>query len=282
MPHDFSPQSASRKVAIVTGAATGIGATIAIRLAKDGFAVVVSDLESQRAGMEEVSQRCQKAALEPHSLPAGTTATEFPILACDVSSEEQVNRLVDETVRTFGRLDCMVANAGIAKIGLLSDSSLESFNKIMSVNAAGTLLCYKAAAKAMIQCGSANGGRIIGASSLAGKKGFPVFGSYCASKFAIRALTQTAAMEYGPSGITVNAYAPGFISTPMVHQIKDAAPTVTGLTGDEFIDQIAQQSALKRIGTVEEIANVVSFLASDQSSFITGQCISIDGGHNFD
>jgi len=277
--HNSAPHTTARRIAIVTGSAAGIGAGIALRLAKDGFAVVISDLESQHSRMEEMSQKCAKVA----ALVEGEEVKDvFPCIACDVSKESNVVNLVNETVRIFNRLDCMVANAGIGKFEALSDVPLETFNKIMQVNATGTLLCYREAAKAMIKCNTATGGRIIGGCSLAGKKGVPFFGSYCASKFAIRGLTQTAALEYGSAGITVNAYAPGFIETALIDQVRDNLKKAMGEGGNAFIEAVAGSSALGRTGTVEEIANLVSFLASDQSSFITGQCISIDGGCNFD
>jgi len=267
-----SNSSSSPKVAIVTGAASGIGKAIALRLAKDGFNVTISDLASQFPKMEEVAQQC--SLINPEG--------KFLLTACDVSQEDQVQKLVDDTVEQFGRLDCMVANAGIGEFDVLANVPLVNFNKVMAVNVNGTLLCYRAAAKAMIACNTGQNGRIIGACSLAGKRGVPLFGAYCASKFAVRALTQTAAIEYGTAGITVNAYAAGFVETALVEHVKEEIKKASGVDGNEFIKQTVEASALKRLGTVDDIANLVSFLASDQSSYITGQCISIDGGCNFD
>jgi len=273
-----APDTNQRRVAIVTGAASGIGKAIAIRLAKDGYNVVLSDLPSQSQRTDEVIAQI----LEDE--PRRVCGMDYgPVnITCDVTKEDQVQHLVDETVRIFGRLDCMVANAGITACELLAEVTLEDYNRIMNVNTTGTLLCYRTAAKAMIACNTTHGGRLIGACSHAGKHGVPILGAYSASKFAIRSLTQTAAREFGSTGITVNAYAPSFIDTPMVDSAKADVKRILGISGDVFIQQIVQQSALKRLGSVQDVANLVSFLASTESGFITGQCISVDGGNNMD
>jgi len=279
-----SPDAPQRRVAIVTGAASGIGKSIAIRLAKDFYNVVLSDLASQSERMVEAIKEIRANETNGSSPINGAHSepVELVNIPCDVTKEDQVQNLVDETVRKFGRLDCIIANAGIAGFELIADISLDSYNAVMNVNAAGTFLCYRIAAKAMIACNTARGGRLIGACSQAGKMGVPLLGAYCASKFAIRALTQTCAREFGAAGITVNAYAPGFVDTPLVRAAGQVYNKTMGITGEEYIQQVVQQSALKRLGDVEDVANLVSFLASDQSGFITGQCISIDGGSNMD
>jgi len=262
----------SGKVAIVTGAAQGIGKAITLRLAKDGFNVVISDLEGQNAGMDEVARTAGE--VNPNR--------KFICVPCDVTSEEQVQKLVDETVNQFGRLNCMVANAGILILDTFSDIKVEDFRKLMDVNAIGLLLCYRVAAAAMVKCGTAKGGRLIGACSVAGKRGIPLHGAYCATKHAVKALTQTAAIEYGPTGITVNAYAPGLIETSMLDVISKAGSESTGESPDKFMEKMAKANIMQRMGKPVEIADLVGFIASDESAYITGQCISINGGNWFD
>ncbi|CUA68393.1 hypothetical protein RSOLAG22IIIB_07911 [Rhizoctonia solani] len=185
----------------------------------------------------------------------------------------------------------MVANAGIhgAHVSLL-DSSDEVFDKFINVNLKGVLYCYRAAAVQMIKQG--RGGRIIGASSGSGLRGNSHFGKpsvtgrshgdyelaragaggYCASKFGVRAITQTAALEWGQYGITVNSYAPGFINTPMI------AEAGGGKDGENYLP-LMQINGIKRIGAAEEVAAAVGFLASDGASYVTGQTIAVNGGN---
>lgn len=248
-----------RRVAIVTGAAQGIGRAIALRFAKDGMNVAVCDLPSKQPGLEAVVQDIQAH---------GRTAMA---LHADVAVEKDVSNMVDIVAGKLGGLDVMVANAGITIKKSFLETTLEDLDTMSSVNFKGVFLCYKAAARVMIA--QNRGGRIIGASSVAGKMGLPELTAYCASKFAVRALTQTAAIEFGRFGITVNAYAPGLIDTPMMHNAVRRGLDVKSL---------GARAILARPGEPEEIANAVSFLASKESSFITGQTISVDGGAHFD
>ncbi|CAE6501054.1 unnamed protein product [Rhizoctonia solani] len=166
----------------------------------------------------------------------------------------------------------MVANAGIRVPGKpLLEMPEEDFDKIMSVNCKGTLYCYRAAARQMIKQGPERGGRIIGASSTFGLIAHAERTPYNTSKFAIRAITQTAALEWGQYGITVNAYAPGPINTPLGN-----SPAAS--TGQVFIQKMIQQVPLKRMGQPEEVAALVSFIASPGAAYITGQTLSVDGG----
>ncbi|KZT19771.1 NAD(P)-binding protein [Neolentinus lepideus HHB14362 ss-1] len=199
---------AAKRIAIVTGAAQGIGRAIALRLARDGLNVAISDLSSKLSALEALSEDIRASG--------GQTMT----VEADVSEEKDVNSLVTTVADKLGGLDVMVANAGIALFKPIVEMSMVEFDKIQSVNTRGLFMCYRAAARTMIE--QKRGGRIIGASSLAGKKGLPAGSSYSASKFAVRGLTltsMTVACELGPYGITVNAYAPGAIDTPLGKEV---------------------------------------------------------------
>ncbi|KAF7367962.1 hypothetical protein MSAN_00861400 [Mycena sanguinolenta] len=249
----------SKGVALVTGAAQGIGRSIALRLADDGFDVVVNDLSSNRDNLKAVADEIQKR---------GRANSHY---TADVSQEEQVKAMVEHVVEQHGSLDVMVANAGIlGPTGPLVEVSTEQWDRVLAVNARGVFLCYKYAGMQMIKQG--RGGRIIGASSLAGKKGYGTQTAYSASKFAVRGLTQAAALEFGLYNITVNAYAPGSINTPMLVSFDPS----------EGLDMAKELSPFKQVGVPEDIASLVSFLASKESQFITGQTISINGGAFFD
>ncbi|KAJ7699222.1 hypothetical protein B0H17DRAFT_305594 [Mycena rosella] len=256
--------SPRKGVALVTGAAQGIGRCVALKLADDGFDVAVNDVS---AGSEKLEGLLEE-------IRAKGRASSMHV--ADVSQEAQVKEMVEQVVEHHAGLDIMVANAGVTgRPGVpFTEIPAEEFDRVITTNARGTFLCYKYAGMHMINRGS--GGRIIGASSIAGKQGMLMQGPYCASKFAIRGLTQAAALEFGPHGITVNAYAPGIIDTPLL-----SAASVTGDPSD-IINKNKEKSPLKRIGFPEDIANLVSFLASKESQFITGQSISVNGGIWFD
>ena len=181
-------------VALVTGGARGIGRGIAIRLAADGHEVAVADLPSMRAETDATAAEIGGLALD-----------------VDVSDAGQVDAMIAACVAEYGRLDIMVANAGIAQVAPLLEVSPEQFDTLMAVNLRGVFLCYTAAARQMIAQG--DGGKIIGAASIAAHKGFGLLGHYSASKFAVRGLTQAAAQEWAEHGITVNAYCPGIVGT---------------------------------------------------------------------
>ncbi|KAG2138200.1 acetoin reductase family protein, partial [Suillus cothurnatus] len=242
-----------KAVAVVTGSAQGIGRSIAIRLAGDGYDIVINDLESKKEHLEEVKKEITA------NFPERRVLAVFG----NVSVEEDVKGLIESTVKEFGSLNVFVANAGICKSkSLLVETTSDDFESVFSVNVKGTFYSYKYAAQQMIAQGE--GGRIIGASSIAGKKG----SAYCASKFAVRGLTQSAAIELGRNGITVNAYAPGIIKTPM------------GKSRDLCFKQL---SSVGDIGTTQDVSSLVSFLVTPEARFITGVCIiSIDGGTFFD
>lgn len=252
------------KVALVTGAARGIGRAIALRLAEDGFDVAVNDLPGTPE-LDELVKEIQGKGRRSLCLPA------------DISLEPEVEKIIQQVVQELGSLDVMIANAGIIYFESFQDITVESFDHIMAVNARGTMLCYKHAGKQMIAQG--RGGRIIGACSQAGKQANPITPAYCATKFAIRGLTQAAAQEFGAHGITVNAYAPGAVDTRLIAPLK--TPDASG-KGSQALAALLAGTPVQRLGEPEDVAGLVSYLASDTASFITGQCVSINGGCFFD
>ncbi|KAH7908720.1 NAD(P)-binding protein [Hygrophoropsis aurantiaca] len=252
--------SLSKGVALVTGAAQGIGRAIALRLGDDGFDVALNDIPAKKLQLEEVARRLNVIGRRALSVYA------------DVRVEMQVKEMIANVVTEFGGIDVMVANAGIScPDGSVLSTSAEEWDATFAVNARGVFLCYKYAALQMVAQG--RGGRIIGASSSWGKRGAAHAADYSASKFAVRGLTQSAALELGPHKITVNSYAPGPIDTPMMQAQKNP-----GDKENEYAKKVVATTALGYLGQSEDVAALVSFLASKESHFVTGQCIAADGG----
>ncbi|TFK49874.1 NAD(P)-binding protein [Heliocybe sulcata] len=262
--------SSSKGVAIVTGSAQGIGRGIALKLAEDGFDVAVNDIPPQKARLDEVVKEIEAKGRRAVAVTA------------DVSSETDVKAMVETVVRELGGLDVMVANAGIARYSSILETSVEDWDKINSINLRGVFLCYKHAAAQMLSQG--RGGRIIGASSMAGKKGAALSSAYAASKFGVRGLTQSVALELGKAGITVNAYAPGPVEGPLLDAgIRSMNDTIAKSGGSTDLKAaLLGMTAVGALGTPGDVAALVSFLASKEAKFITGQTISVDGGINFD
>jgi 3-oxoacyl-[acyl-carrier protein] reductase len=239
------------KVAIVTGASKGIGKEIALAFAKEGAKLVIT------ARSEEL---LKTLAAEIKGLGAQEPLC-FPL---DVKQSEKVDELVDKTLDKFGRVDILVNNAGLTRDGLLLRMSDEDWDEVMETNLKGAFLCLRAVAKPMMRQRS---GRIINMASVIGLIGNAGQANYAASKAGIIALTKSAAKELGSRNILINAIAPGFIDTDM-----------TRVLGDDVKNQILKSIPVGKLGQPSDIAKAALFLASDESSFVTGQVLTVDGG----
>ena len=252
----------TNKVALVTGAAQGIGRGIALRLAKDGFDLTLVDLKEDKL---------EAVAKEIESL--GRRVTTF---AADVSKRDDIYAAIDYTEKELGGFDVIVNNAGIAQVKPLSEVMPEEVDRIFKINIEGVLWGIQAAAAKFKERGQK--GKIINASSIAGHDGFAMLGVYSATKFAVRALTQAAAKEYASAGITVNAYCPGIVGTDMWVEIDERFAEITGAPKGETYKKFVEGIALGRAQTPDDVAALVSFLAGPDSDYITGQAILTDGG----
>ncbi len=249
------------RIAAVTGAGRGIGRAIALRLARDGFDVVINDLDIENA---------RKVADEIKVLGKRS----FPIQA-DVSKRDEVFAMVNEVVEQFGQLDVMVANAGIAQVKPLLEVAEQDLERIFRINVFGVLYCLQAAAEQMKK---QKRGKIINAASIAAHKGFSLLGAYSATKFAVVGLTQSAAQELAQFGITVNSYCPGIVGTEMWDLIDEKMGEYMNMQRGEALKKYAESITLGRVEKPEDVASFVSYLASADSDYMTGQSVLIDGG----
>lgn len=250
------------KVALVTGAGQGIGRGIALRLAKEGASLMLVDMNA--ANLEAVAKEVQAL---------GRKVATF---VADISQRDQVYAAIDHAEEALGGFDIIVNNAGIAQVQSLADVTPEEVDRIMRINVQGTLWGIQAAAKKFID--RQQKGKIINACSIAGHDGFAMLGVYSATKFAVRALTQTAAKEYASRGITVNAYCPGIVGTGMWEEIDRRFSDITGAPLGETYKKYVEGIALGRAETPEDVAGLVAYLAGPDSDYVTGQAILIDGG----
>jgi 3-oxoacyl-[acyl-carrier protein] reductase len=239
------------KVAIVTGSGQGIGKEIILAFAKEGSKVVISDITDK---IYEVAEEVKKLGQEALAVK------------CDVTKPEEVKNMIETTLKKFGKIDILVNNAGIFPFKPFTEITEQDWDKVINVNLKGTFNCTKAVLPTMIK---QKYGKIINISSIAGTiVGFTQLTHYCASKAAIVGFTRALALEVAQHGINVNAIAPGPIETPGTQAL-----------GKEIHEQIKKAIPLARWGKPEEIATLAVFLASDDSNFITGQCIVADGGY---
>ena len=243
----------------MTGAAQGIGLCIAERLASEGARVCVADLNE--AGAREAADRI---------------GADGQAIACavDVTDRSTVKQMVQRTVDAFGRVDVIFNNAGIAEVKPFLDVTEEDWDRVMRINALGVLICMQEAAGAMIAQG--RGGKIVNTSSIAGREGVGIQPHYCASKACVISLTQAGARELGPHGITVNAFCPGCVDTDLYENLKKDMD-------DQGMSHIPGEYAKRivlgqRIATPNDVIGLATFLASNESDYITGQSMVVDGG----
>jgi len=242
------------KVALVTGGASGIGRATAIIFARDGAKVVVSDLN--KGGAEETVSMIQSAGGQAVSLIG------------DVSSPAYNEELVNQAVKSFGRLDFACNNAGISgESKPVADYSIEAWNKVLNVNLTGVFIGMKFQIPAMLKSG---GGVITNVSSILGEVGFAGAAAYVAAKHGLVGLTRTAALDYSAKGIRVNAVGPAFISTPLISEYEN---------NQESYKMLVSLHPIGRLGTSEEVGELIVWLSSPKAAFITGAYIPVDGGY---
>lgn len=251
------------KVAIVTGGARGIGRAICLRLAREGAAVVVGDVDEAGAG--SVANEIEES---------GGRATNVRV---DVTKESDARELVDATVARFGRVDILVNNAGVLRVAPLMQTDETTWDLTFDVNVKGMLFCTQAAARHMIAQGQ--GGRIINAASGAAKMGpaLPI-GAYAASKHAVLGLTRCFAIELAPHQILVNCYCPGIVDTAMWEVIDRDVAALRGTAAGSVIKDALASIPLGRLQTPADVANVVAFFASADASYVTADALNNSGG----
>ena len=248
------------KSCIVTGAARGIGRAIARRLAEEGGRVAVADIESAEETASQITERRGQAIA----------------VSCDVTDRASVRAMIGATVEAYGRLDVVFNNAGIAQTKPFLELEDADWHRMMEVNAYGVFMCMQEVARRMIDQGE--GGKIINTASTAGKQAFSLSAHYCASKFAVVALTQSGARAWGADGITVNAFCPGIVETEMWHKLnREYQALPTSKPGTTLAD-VNPDFPIGRFSTPDDIVGLAAFLASGDSDYMTGQAVNVDGG----
>lgn len=241
----------NKKVALITGASRGIGRAIAECLAQDGFYVVINYRSNDKLAEEVLNKIIENGG-------------KGEILKGDISSFSESKEIIDKIIKSQGKIDVLVNNAGITKDQLLLRMTEEEFDSVLNVNLKGTFNCIKNITRSMMKNKS---GKIINITSVVGISGNIGQSNYAASKAGVIGLTKSVAKEFASRGIQVNAVAPGFIETDM-----------TDVIPENIKEEIISKIPLNKLGKPEDIANAVSFLASDKANYITGQVITVDGG----
>ncbi|HSM25182.1 MAG TPA: SDR family NAD(P)-dependent oxidoreductase [Anaerolineaceae bacterium] len=249
------------QVAVITGAANGIGKACAQRFAQEGAFVACLDVTDEFN---------QAVADEVREVGAGGIA-----IHCDVTDPESVKAAIDTVIEKWGRVDIFVGSAGIYTGAPLVDISLKQWQRVIDINLTGIFLTNQAVAPIMMKQKS---GSIINISSMAGKTSWPASMEYSASKSGVIGLTRSVAMEVAPFGVTANAVCPGNTLTDMVRGVAGKVGEMDGMTGEEWLQMRANDCPMKRLAEPWEMAGVVAFLASEDSRYLTGQAIEVDGG----
>jgi NAD(P)-dependent dehydrogenase (short-subunit alcohol dehydrogenase family) len=261
MTETVQPRRFVGQVVVITGAARGIGTACALRFAQEGANVVCLDLLAD----ENEAMAAECAALGVESLA----------LTCNVTEPESVASCVKTVLERWGRVDTLITSAGIYTGSPLPEVSLEQWQRLIDINLTGVFLCNQAVAPAMMEQRS---GSIINISSMAGKTSWPSTAEYSASKTGVIGLTRSVAMELAPYGVTVNAVCPGNTLTEMVRKVAERQGEQLGMTGEEWLEMRANDCPMNRLAEPWEIAGVCAFLASQDSRYITGQALEVDGG----
>ncbi|HEX2347185.1 MAG TPA: SDR family NAD(P)-dependent oxidoreductase [Ktedonobacterales bacterium] len=246
------------KIAIVTGGGSGLGRAMALRFARDGARVIAADLNE--AGAQETARLATEQ---------GVSADQVVARALDVTNEQACSALVDATLAEHGKLDVMVANAGIGTFGPIAKLSLADWQRVLDVNLTGVFLCAKYAFRAMQEAG---GGVILATASVAGLEGTPNLGAYGPAKAGVIQLVKTIALEGARHNIRANALCPVWTTTPLVDALVADNP-------ERGMERLRRMVPLGRLGQPEDVASVAAYLASDEASFISGIAMPIDGGH---
>jgi NAD(P)-dependent dehydrogenase (short-subunit alcohol dehydrogenase family) len=252
------------KKAIVTGAAKGMGAAITTTLAREGADVLLTARDT--------------AALEPVAGEVRALGRQAHVVACDVTDEAQVAAMVKTALEVFaGRIDILVNVAGVTGPieTPVQDIKVEDFDDVIIANERGTFLPIKHVVPTMI---GQRAGKIVNIGGTSGLRGYPMRTSYSASKWAVRGITRTVALEVGKHNINVNAVCPGIVETPRMMKLCEEKARVRGWTVQQVYDEYVEDMALKRVTTGQDVANAVLFLASEDACQITGQHIAVDGG----
>lgn len=249
------------KVAVITGGGSGIGAGICQCLAKHGAKVIVSDVNMEKA------QETVNTILHDNGYADA--------IYLDVTNEKEIQAFGKNVKKKYGNIEYWVNNAGISKITPFFNHSSELWDTTMNINLKSQFLCCKVAIEQMMEAGK---GSIINMSSQSGKVGTDDYQAYCASKFGVIGLTQSLAKEFGAKGIRINAVCPGVVYTPMWDTQKADYAKKKHMNPEDVMDYFSNKIPLKRLGTVEDVANVVAFLLSDEAAYLTGQAINVNGG----